>query len=87
MAAKVYPAHPEPGTIVAFSPNASKRLAGVPGKVRRVIARLNNGDYLLTLEYDKPVKVVDVLMTYIDALASQVMRIEPRVELALQRTA
>jgi hypothetical protein len=26
-------------------------------------------------------------MTYIDALASQVMRIEPRVELALQRTA
>lgn len=87
MAAKVYPAHPELGTIVTFAPHASKRLAGVPGKVRRVIARLNNGDYLLTLEYDKPVKVGDVLLTYIDALASQVMQVERRAELALQRTA
>lgn len=85
MAAKVYTALPELGMTVAFAPAASKRLAGVPGKVSRVIARLNNGDYLLTLEYDKPVKVGDVLMTRIDALASHVMRVDTRVEL-LQRT-
>lgn len=87
MAAKVYTALPEPGTIVTFSPTASKRLAGVPGKVRRVIARLNNGDFLLTLEYDQPIKIGDVLMTRIDALASQVMRVESRGELALQMAA
>ena len=85
MAAKVYTALPATGSIVTFAPTASKRLSGVPGKVSRVIARLHNGDYLLTLEYDQPVKFGDVLMTRIDALASQIMRVDTRAEL-LQRT-
>lgn len=83
MAAKNYSACPQVGMIVTFSPSASSRLAGIPGTVRQVIAHLQNGDVLLTLEYDRPVKLGDVLMTHVDALASEVIQIEGLAERAV----
>ena len=80
MAARIYSPCPEVGMIVAFSPSASARLAGIPGTVRQVIAHLHNGDALLTLEYDRPVKLGDVLMTHVDALASDVIPVERLAE-------
>lgn len=75
MAAKIYTARPEVGALVAFNPNASKRLAGIPGKVERIVARMQNGDYLVTLEYAQPVKVGDTQITRVDAFASHLDRI------------
>ncbi len=70
MAAKIYTLVPEVGAIVAFKPSASQRLAHIPGRIKRVVARLNNGDYLVSLEYTTPVKLGSGLAQHIDAFAS-----------------
>jgi len=70
MAAKIYTFVPEVGAIVAFKPSASQRLAHIPGRIKRVVARLNNGDYLVSLEYTTPVKLGSGLAQNVDAFAS-----------------
>lgn len=61
---------PQVGTIVAFKPDASKKLADIPGTINRVVARLADGDYLVSLKYSEPVRFGAHLVTGIDALAS-----------------
>lgn len=61
---------PEVGRVVAFKPTASQRLAHIPGRIKRIVAQLNNGDYLVSLEYNEPVKFGDERVLHIDAFAS-----------------
>jgi|GEM_PF-5542528 len=70
MAAKAYSTEITVGTTVAFKTTASTWLANLPAKVSQIIARLHNGDYLVSLEYDQPVKFRDEHVVRIDALAS-----------------
>ncbi|WP_029215436.1 hypothetical protein [Kallotenue papyrolyticum] len=71
MAAKIYAIPPAVGTVVTFRSAASQLLAGIPGRVSYIIGRLTNGDYLVTLEYDQPVKLGSERVRRIDALTSQ----------------
>jgi hypothetical protein len=59
------------GMTYAFAEDASQTLAGIPGKVIQIWPRLHTGDCLVTLEYSKPVKFRNSLITKIDAFISQ----------------
>ena len=59
------------GMTYAFAEDASQPLAGIPGKVIQIWPRLSCGDCLVTLEYPKPVKFRNSLITKIDAFISQ----------------
>lgn len=65
---------PEVGIVVAFKPTASQRLAHIPGRIKRVVAQLKNGDYLVSLEYTEPVKFGDERVRLIDAFTSHLYR-------------
>jgi hypothetical protein len=78
MAAKIYVIPPSVGTVVTFRSVASKHLAGIPGRVSHIIGRLTNGDYLVTLEYDQPIKLGAERVLRVDALSSQLERLTAR---------
>lgn len=67
----MYDQKPAVGTVVAFKDTASQALAHIPGKVTRILAELADGDYLVSIEYPKPVSVKAAQFTRIDALASR----------------
>jgi hypothetical protein len=73
MRAKAYPLRPRVGLICAFNPESSAELGQVPGKAIDVWPRLRSGDYLVTLEYAKPVKLGREFVTHIDALVSELV--------------
>ncbi|HEX6288518.1 MAG TPA: hypothetical protein VFZ66_04965 [Herpetosiphonaceae bacterium] len=64
-------AHPTIGMTYAFVESASQSLAGIPGKVIQVWPRFQSGDCLVTLEYPKPIKFRNALITRVDAFVSQ----------------
>ncbi|HEY0604845.1 MAG TPA: hypothetical protein VGD58_18140 [Herpetosiphonaceae bacterium] len=69
-------ANPVIGMTLAFAEHASQPLAGIPGKVIQVWSGFQSGDCLVTLEYAKPVKFRNALITRIDAFMSQLCPIE-----------
>ncbi len=64
-------AKPSPGMTLAFKPAAFETLADIPARVVEIWPRLHSGDYLVTLEYAKPVKCGSELIRHIDALFSE----------------
>jgi hypothetical protein len=59
------------GMTLAFTEHSAHPLAGIPGKVIQIWPRLRSGDFLVTLEYQQPVKFRNALITRIDAFTSQ----------------
>jgi hypothetical protein len=64
----------EVGAVVAFKPAASQSLADIPARVTHVLARLANGEYLVTLEYAQPVLIRSERATRVDAVSSSLYR-------------
>lgn len=64
-------ANPVIGMTLAFAEHASQPLAGIPGKVIQIWPGFHSGDCLVTLEYSRPVKFRNALITRIDAFLSQ----------------
>lgn len=71
-------ADPVIGMTLAFTEHASQSLAGIPGKVIQIWAGFQSGDCLVTLEYPKPVKFRNALITRVDAFLSQLQPIHER---------
>ena len=71
MATHAHSTKPEVGMKLAFKPSASEALAGVPADVIGIWPRFRSGDYLVTLEYARPVKVGKDLVSRIDAFVSE----------------
>jgi hypothetical protein len=69
--ARVQEAKPTVGMMLAFKDHPSQPLAGIPAKVIYVWPRFRTGDYLVTLEYEQPVKFKNELIIHIDAFASE----------------
>ena len=61
---------PARGMEVAFKPNASESLGGIPARVTEIWPRMSSGDYLVTLEYPQPVKFRNLYITHIEAFMS-----------------
>ena len=68
---QLLPAKPARGMTLAFTPAASADLAHIPARVIDVWPRFRSGDYLVTLEYDQPVKLQHQLIRRIDAFVSE----------------
>jgi hypothetical protein len=62
---------PERGMILAFTATSSADLADIPATVIDIWPRLPSGDYLVELEYGKPVRLGPHLITQIGALVSE----------------
>lgn len=69
-------ADPVIGMTLAFAEHASQSLAGIPGKVIQIWPGFHSGDCLVTLEYSRPVKFRNALITRIDAFVSQLRPIQ-----------
>jgi hypothetical protein len=76
MSAHAYSAKPAVGMDMAFKPDSSSSLAGIPARVTYVWPRFRSGDYLVTLEYAQPVKFRNTLIKHIDAFTSE---LEPTI--------
>lgn len=83
MNAKANPARPARGMILAFKPSASSELAHVPGRVTDIWPRFRSGEYLVTLEYERPVRFKRELIRHIDAFLSELY--PPARESAVER--
>ena len=66
-----HPVKPAPGMTLAFKTSVSSDLAGIPAHVVYVWPRFRSGNYLVTLEYPRPVKLGKEFITGIDAFASE----------------
>lgn len=86
MMLKIDVSRPNVGTTCAFKPAAAPRLADIPGKVSAIWPRFRSGDYLVTLEYARPVKFGKEFITHIDAFVSELCCDDPRLP-AVQRCA
>ena len=76
------------GMTLAFRPTASKALAGIAAHVINVWPRFHSGDYLVTLEFEKPVRYGKDLIRHIDAFASELYHPgETRAALAMEHAA
>jgi hypothetical protein len=62
---------------LTFTSAACAELAGIPAEVTYIWPRFRSGDYLVTLEYAKPVKLGKALIRHIDAFVSE---LEPPVQ-------
>lgn len=69
--ARVQNAKPMVGMILAFKNHPSHPLAAIPARVIYVWPRFRSGDYLVTLEYERPIKFKHEFITHIDALMSE----------------
>ncbi len=76
------PALPGPGRVgrlrkpavsmrLTFTAAACPELAGIPAEVTYVWPRFRSGEYLVTLEYQEPVKLGKVFIRHIDAFVSE----------------
>jgi len=77
MFAKMYNAKPVRGMTLAFRETASQELADVPARVVDIWPRFRSGDYLVTLEFDQPIKFKNQVIRHIDAFFSELY--QPRV--------
>ncbi len=59
------------GMTLAFHPCASERLADIPAQVVEVWPRFRSGDYLVTLEYAKPITYKNETVIRIEAFMSE----------------
>ena len=71
MAAQPDVVRPRLGMVLTFKASASQALAGIPGTVVEIWPRFRSGDYLVTLEYDRPVRLDNTLIRHIGAFASE----------------
>jgi hypothetical protein len=62
---------PAIGMLFMFKENGVQPLGGIPARVISVWPRFRSGDYLVTLEYEKPVKVRNANISHIDAFMSE----------------
>ncbi|HEX6289028.1 MAG TPA: hypothetical protein VFZ66_07545 [Herpetosiphonaceae bacterium] len=69
--ARVHESKPMVGMILAFKNHPSHPLAAIPARVIYVWPRFRSGDYLVTLEYDRPIKFKNEFITRIDAFMSE----------------
>lgn len=69
--ARVHEAKPMVGMILAFKHDPSHPLGAIPAKIIYVWPRFRSGDYLVTLEYDQPIKFKNEFITRIDAFMSE----------------
>lgn len=60
------------GMMMAFKADSAPTLADIPGEVVQVWPIFGSGDYFVTLKYAAPVTFRKEVVTYIDALASDV---------------
>ncbi len=65
---------PKLGMTLAFKPASEPQLADVPARIVRVWPRFPSGDYLVTLEYARPVKLRNVYLRQIDAFVSELQQ-------------
>ena len=63
--------HPRVGMTCTLKPASEEALAGIPGRVVAVWPRFRSGDYLVTLEYARPVKLNHAFVTHLDVLKSE----------------
>jgi hypothetical protein len=56
---------------LTFTAAACAELAEIPAEVIYVWPRFRSGEYLVTLEYEEPVKLGKVLLRHIDAFVSE----------------
>ena len=68
---------PAVGMTLAFKETAMQELAGIPARVVELWPRFRSGDYLVTLEYEQPVKLNREYIRHIDAFVSELY--QPRV--------
>ncbi len=78
---------PKLGMILAFQPTPAEPLAGIPAQVIYIWPRFRSGDYLVTLEYPKPVKTKEGLIGHIDAFLSELCPAVPGRQARLAGTA
>ena len=68
---------PKVGMILAIKAGAPEPLAGIPGTVIEIWPRFPSGDYLVTLEYAKPVKANNTVVRQVGVFLSELERAEP----------
>ena len=71
MAAAAYHRKPALGMTLMFKDASSEPLAGIPARVIHVWPRFRSGDYLVTLEFEEPVKTKEGPIAHIDAFMSE----------------
>ena len=59
------------GMTVAFRPSAEADLADVPARVVAIWPRLRSGEYLVTLEYARPIACHHELIQQVEAFMSE----------------
>jgi hypothetical protein len=74
MAATFGTTKPAIGMVLAIKASAAEPLAGIPGRVIHIWPRFRSGDYLVTLEYEQPIKTQQGLIAHIDAFMSELDR-------------
>lgn len=65
------PAPTRRGMVLAFTPAASRALADIPARVIDIGPRFRSGDYLVTLEFDRPHQYHNEVIQRIDAFRSE----------------
>jgi hypothetical protein len=56
---------------LAFTAASSTALADIPARVTHIWPRFRSGDYLVTLEYNAPVKAGNEMLRHIDAFVTE----------------
>ena len=59
------------GMRLAFQPTASRALADIPAQVVAIGPRFRSGEYLVTLEYARPIQYRNEVIRRIDAFRSE----------------
>ena len=65
------PTKPKLGMTLAFTPTACPPLAGIPATVIDIWPRFRSGEYLVTLEYARPVRDGTQVIRQIEAFVSE----------------
>ncbi len=63
--------HPRVGMTCTLKPASEEALAGIPARLVAVWPRFRSGDYLVTLEYARPVKLNYAFITHLDVFKSE----------------
>ena len=71
MVTAAYHIKPALGMTLAFKETSSDPLAGISGRVIHIWPRFRSGDYLVTLEFEQPVKTKEGPIAHIDVFLSE----------------
>ena len=71
MAAAAYHIKPMLGMTLTFKETSSEPLAGVSGRVIHIWPRFRSGDYLVTLEFEQPIRTGEGPISHIDVFLSE----------------